>query len=98
MNMKGKVVPLGDDEYGVVVHVIEKSRREQIRISLNEHRGYDYIDLRVFYNSGDGWRPSRKGLTMKKESFPELFRGIVELGSAIGMEEEVLLQELSNSS
>ncbi|MBI4200597.1 MAG: transcriptional coactivator p15/PC4 family protein [Chloroflexi bacterium] len=78
------------DEFGVPVHVFSKNNREQIRISLNEYRGFSYIDVRLFYQSGQGFRPSKKGVTFRKELFPEFFQGIVQLGDALGFDAETL--------
>ncbi len=86
----------GDDEFGLPVHVFERSASEQIRISLNEFRGFEYIDIRVFFASEDGYRPTRRGLTLRKDLYPELFRGIVELGGALGYDAEALAQDLDD--
>jgi hypothetical protein len=83
-----------NDEFGVPVHVIPKGPREQIRISLNEYRGFDYIDIRSFYLSDHGYRPSKKGVTLKKDLYPELFRGIMQLGETLGFDDETLASAL----
>ena len=82
------------DEFGLPVHVFAKNKREQLRISINEFKGINYIDLRIFYNSGSGYKPSRKGLTLAKEQYIELFRGIVELGGALGFDEQTLAEAI----
>ena len=52
------------DEFGIPVHAFARTAREEIRISLNEYRGFEYIDIRVFYRGEDGFRPSKKGVTI----------------------------------
>ena|GEM_PF-4883501 len=79
------------DEFGVPVHVFFKSDREQIRISLNEYKGYEYIDIRIFYRSYEGFRPSPKGITLRKELLPELVRGIAQLSQIVGLSEDDIL-------
>ena len=84
------------DKFGVPVYMFSKSQREQIRISLNEYLGFDYIDIRTFYLVEDGFRPSKKGITIKKDLYPELFRGITDLGDMLGYDAESLLHTLDN--
>ena len=83
-------------EFGVPIHVIEKNPKEQIRISLNEFHGYEYIDVRSFYFAPDGFRPSRKGVTLPKALYGELLKGILELGGALGLIEQDLLTSIES--
>jgi len=78
-----------NDDYGLVVYEFEKNDREVIRIGLNEFRGHEYVDLRVFYAKDGEYHPSKKGLTMPKDLYPALLDGIVELGKALGFDELV---------
>lgn len=72
-------------EYGVPAHVIQKTQSEQIRVGINEHKGFEYIDVRSFFLSADGWRPTRKGVTLPPRLYPELLRAILELGGQLGI-------------
>ena len=67
-------------EFGVTVHVIKKNQREQIRIGVDEYRGREYINIRTFFDTGAGYRPTRRGVTIPTGMYPELLRGILELG------------------
>lgn len=78
------------DEFGVPVHAFLKSQREQIRISLNEYKGHEYIDIRSFYESDGVFRPSKKGVTLRVELLPELLHGIAHLSQIIGITEDDL--------
>ena len=89
-----KPLAVESDEFGVPVHIIGRNQREQTRISINEFKGNTYIDLRIFYKSDEGYRPTKRGLTLKTELFPELFRGIVEFGNALGFDEQSLSDAL----
>ncbi len=77
---------LNMDEFGVPIHVIAKNDREQIRISLNEYHGAEYIDIRQFFLVQDGFRPTKKGVTLRKDLFPELLSGIIQLGDTLGFD------------
>jgi hypothetical protein len=71
--------------FGVPAHVIEKNKREQVRIGLNEYRGSEYIDIRTFYLADDGYRPTSRGVTLPPRLFGELLRGVLELGTQLGV-------------
>jgi hypothetical protein len=60
------------------------------------NRGFQYIDIRIFYPLDDGFRPSKKGITLNKDQFPELLRGIFSLAEALGIDEESLAVILSS--
>ena len=72
-------------EFGVPAHVIEKNSREQVRIGISEFSGNEYIDIRTFFQSPDGFRPTRRGVTVPTRLYPELLKGVIELGWALGM-------------
>ena len=72
-------------EFGVPVHIIEKSSREQVRIGINEYKGVEYIDIRSFYDVSGGFRPSTKGVTIPTRLYGELLKGILELCSTLGV-------------
>lgn len=93
-----KQLAVDSDEFGVPVHIIERNQREQTRISLNEFKGVTYIDLRIFYKTDDGYRPTKRGLTLRRDLYPELFRGIVELGNALGFDEQSLSDALDKEN
>lgn len=69
-----------------VVAKFEKNATEQVHVSLREYRGHQLIDLRIYYQAEDGeWRPTKKGISLSVELFPELKQAITDL--------EKLLQE-----
>lgn len=47
---------------------------ELIRFSVCEYKGQRYAELRRFYRSGDGWKPSKQGCTMPLWALSELHR------------------------
>lgn len=80
--------PPGDEfgQFGVPVHTIHKNNREQIRSSLNEYKGAEYIDVRSFYEANGSFRPSRRGITLPTRLYPELLVGVLELGPLLGLD------------
>lgn len=70
---------------GEVIASFEKNSFEEVRISLTEFKGKDLIDLRVYYRPEDGeeMRPTKKGVTISPEKFPELKKAILELEKAL---------------
>ena len=76
---------VGGDEFGVPVYIIEKNATQQIRINLNEYKDHQYIDIRTFYCFDGEFKPSKKGVTLPPELYPELLQGIVILGEVLGM-------------
>lgn len=81
-------------QFGVPVHVIGKNAKEQIRISLNEYKGVEYIDVRSFFLIGDAYRPTRRGVTIPTRFYGELLKGVLELGGILGLVDQKLLSEL----
>jgi hypothetical protein len=53
---------------------ISKNSRETLRIQLTEFKGYELVNLRIWYRPDDGeeLRPGNKGFTLRVEKLPEL--------------------------
>lgn len=83
------MVEIGD-EFGVPIYIIERNNREQLRIGLNEYLGTNYIDIRIFYLKDGKYLPSRKGITISKDQYFDLLRGIISLGETLGYDDEIL--------
>jgi hypothetical protein len=66
---------------GEVIASFEKNSMEEVRVSLTEFKGKDLIDLRVYYQpeEGEQKRPTKKGITISPEKFPELKKAILAL-------------------
>ena len=47
------------------------------RVSLSTFKGRPRCDLRVFYEDGDAWRPSKQGVNLSTDNLPELRKLIV---------------------
>ena len=48
---------------------VQKNTSELIKISIEEYNGHEFIDLRVYYDSGSGtYLPTKKGITLNGET------------------------------
>lgn len=67
----------------------DKNATEEVRISLTEYKGHELMDLRVYYCPPDGEAvPTKKGITISIELYPELKEAILKLGEELGKQEE----------
>lgn len=68
-----------------LVHSFPKNPLEEIRASLTVYKGKQYADLRVYYKGDDGeFHPSKKGLTLSLDLFPDLEEAVRKLREEIG--------------
>ena len=69
------------------VHRIEKRDGEEIRATVSEYRGEEYLSLRVYFRSQDGqWLPTRKGITLASSRLDELEIAITKLREHLAAE------------
>jgi len=70
-----------------VAHVIHKSAKKQIRVSLSTFRGKRFLDLRTFVADQSGaFIPTKLGVTLPPEQLGELelaVRKLRELGAGL---------------
>ncbi|KAA9010171.1 transcriptional coactivator p15/PC4 family protein [Histidinibacterium aquaticum] len=59
-----------------VLASIRKNAREELRVSRDDYKGHDMINLRVFYDAGDEMRPGKQGIALKAELLPELLNAL----------------------
>jgi hypothetical protein len=58
---------------------IAKNPTEEVRISFTSYRGYDLIDIRVYYQDEQGeWRPTKRGVSLSVDSLTELRDAVVK--------------------
>jgi hypothetical protein len=56
-----------------VIYEFRKSTGQKVVCQFREYKRNKLIDLRVFYDAGDGnWRPTPKGISLRRELIPEL--------------------------
>ena len=64
----------------------QKNATEEVRFTVVRYKGKDCVDIRCFILplTGQGEaKPTRKGITLRIEQFPELRKGIERLGDAL---------------
>jgi len=76
---------------------IPRNTNEEIRVSICEFRGYTFIDVRVHFYDGGEWRPTRKGVTLPPEMYPELALAVEALGACL-VEMDLLDEEVMEST
>ncbi len=65
----------------MMIYEFQKNSSEKLLIRFTEYNGKSLIDLRVFFqsdDSGDEWKPTRKGIAMSRDLLSELLKGIEE--------------------
>lgn len=73
---------MDENEPDIFYRIISQKTDSQIRLTINEFRGVEYLSLREYYLDFDEeWKPTPKGITVPL-SIPvtqELFKGLVEI-------------------
>ncbi len=55
-----------------VVATVQKNKREEIRIGLDEYMGHNVCNMRIFFTGKDGdVSPTKKGLTIAADKLPQ---------------------------
>jgi hypothetical protein len=61
-----------------------KNKREEVRVRLTEWEGKPYVDVRVFFATGEGdWVGTKKGIMMNANLLPELADAIEKAGEVL---------------
>jgi len=70
-----------------IVHAFPKNPLEEVRSSITFFKGKQYVDIRIYYKGDDGeFHPSKKGVTISVDLFPDLETGIQKLKEVLGEE------------
>ena len=72
------------EEKDRVVHEWPKNDAEVIRATMSTYKGKQYVSLRLYYRAdgGDGWHPTKRGLTLGVDHIPELVKAVKALTEA----------------
>lgn len=46
--------------------------REPVFITVSEFRGTKYLNIRKYFDDNGKWKPTKKGITLKKDQYVEL--------------------------
>lgn len=57
---------------------IKKNERDVIRIERQDFKGHDLINIRVFYDAGDGeMKPGKQGVAFRAALLPDIVNALV---------------------
>jgi len=57
----------------MILGEIERNPTEVLRVSLENFKGRDYIDLRIYYQDDNGeWKPTKKGVTVAPDKLDDV--------------------------
>ncbi|MCC0067094.1 MAG: transcriptional coactivator p15/PC4 family protein [Rhodovulum sp.] len=58
-----------------------KNSREEVRVSVDEFRGHELLNIRVWFEADDGeMRPGKQGIALRLELLPELREALERAG------------------
>lgn len=69
-----------------------KAGREELRVSFDSYRGFDYASMRKWWRDADGSYKPGKGLTVRPEHLPWL-RQAIDQAIEIGLREGLIDEE-----
>lgn len=74
---------------------IERNATEELQIAINEYKGKQYVDLRIFYTNdeGDTWNPTKKGVTVAPDKIDDVIEALTKAKAELGVEEEAAVAE-----
>ena len=59
-----------------ILATFPKNRIEEVRVCLTEYQGMFLIDTRIYYKDSEGYKPSKKGISLRYSKLPELLRAL----------------------
>ncbi len=63
---------------------IIKNSREAIRVTRGEFKGHDMVNVRVFYDAGDGeMKPGKQGVAFRAALLPEVVDALSALKAEV---------------
>jgi hypothetical protein len=62
---------------------IQKNTQEIIRVHQTDYKGHDLVDIRVYYQDGNDWKPTKKGITFKRELLDDVLKALTQLSESI---------------
>jgi len=62
-----------------MVGEIKKNQNEKLRVQVAAFKGTTFLDARIYYEDSEGeWKPSKKGITIKKEDVDQFITFLEE--------------------
>lgn len=60
---------------GVLIHELEKNKRQRVRVCLKQFKGHELVDVRIFAGLNEATNlpfPTREGISLRLAQLPEL--------------------------
>ena len=77
---------LADEYDGIFIGSVGKSAKTEVGIGIREYQQNRFIDIRMYYLEGGSWLPTRRGVTLPIETYPEFESIVTTLGEALGFD------------
>ena len=55
-----------------IIHEFQKNAGEKVITSFSTFKGKKLVSVRVYYQAGEDWKPTPKGLTLRREMILDL--------------------------
>lgn len=69
----------------MILGEIERNPTEVLRVSLENFKGRDYIDLRIYYQDDNGeWKPTKKGVTVAPDKIDSIIEFFTKAKDELG--------------
>ena len=63
----------------MLIGEIQKNATEKLKVLISEFKGFTFLDIRIYYEDDQGeYKPTRKGITLKKEDIEPLIKLLQE--------------------
>jgi hypothetical protein len=63
----------------MLIGEIQKNSTDKLRVSVSEYKSFTFLDVRVYYENDHGeYKPTKKGITLKKEDIEPLIKLLQE--------------------
>ena len=62
---------------------MEKNSQEEIHFSLQEYRGTDLLDIRVYFDDSGKKKPTKKGISIPLDRLEEFMTNLAKVKKAI---------------
>ena len=66
-----------------MLYEMQRTSTEVLRFDVREYKGKVYADIRTYYQDGEEWKPTKKGLSISPVIWGEFMQGIEKLGAEL---------------
>ena len=66
-----------------MLYEMQRNSTEVLRFEVREYKGKVYADIRTYYQDGEEWKPTKKGLSISPAIWSDFVKGIGALGAEL---------------